>query len=242
MAIPTGTWKFYAIPKGGWAIPSHIMLYERLIIIFIAVLLFIPILSVSWIANQKRKALETLAVREQELEIAHSRAEHLALHDPLTDLPNRRNLEIFISELDSSNSTKIGSVTAFAIDLDRFKEVNDKLGHDAGDAVLIHLAKILKKHVPSNGLVARTGGDEFIILSQACENQQIVDEVCHSIVTDLGKPFYYKDQDSRVGASIGVAISDPNTVSIEQLLKQADLALYDVKNSGRNNHKLFNRS
>lgn len=239
MELPVSSWKFYAAPKGGWIIPSNILLYERVIIGLLSIFLFLPIVFVSRYAEQKRKALVLLAEREQELASAYADAEYLSLHDHLTELPNRRYLQNHTRELNAQEQDSDKLISVFAIDLDNFKQINDRLGHAAGDAVLVHVANILTMCIGLNDFVARTGGDEFVILSQENVSKDSADRICNKIITELEKPFTYAGQPHQIGVSIGVCLPQKDTPSVYELMKDADQALYTAKVQGRNNHYIY---
>ncbi|MDR6636360.1 diguanylate cyclase (GGDEF)-like protein [Phyllobacterium sp. 1468] len=167
---------------------------------------------------------------------AEDNASWIAMHDPLTRLPNRRFMSEFIQQLAPSTAEGKASHTAFAIDLDGFKKANDLLGHHGGDMVLIEVSDRLRRKFPSD-VVARIGGDEFTIL---VDNQSLQSPVAtaQELVGIISEPMIIEGRQVEVGASVGVATPE-HVVNPEQLPEYADVALYVAKRSGRNSTKMF---
>lgn len=168
-----------------------------------------------------------------ELVAEHAKLEHLALHDPLTGLANRA---LFQQELEQAIRSARGherSVAVLFADLDDFKSVNDSLGHDAGDRLLIEVANRLRGLVRSSDTVARLGGDEFVILRAASlDNEQDMQELVDRVHSGLRRPFQVAGQVVGTAGSIGVAYADANTTP-ERLLAEADAAMYRAKSQPR---------
>ncbi|POB11824.1 hypothetical protein CO251_02480 [Sulfobacillus sp. hq2] len=174
----------------------------------------------------------------------HKQAElelrYLAHHDPLTALPNRSQ---FIAEIQSAIAESQDHQQSFAllfVDLDRFKNVNDTLGHPAGDQLLQQVADTLKKIIRQKDMVARTGGDEFAVLLRPMTRAEDLSAIAARILEQLQKPWHIAGQEFRCPGSIGIALyphdgSDPDT-----LLKHADVAMYRAKNLGGNRFVLYN--
>ncbi|WP_132956873.1 EAL domain-containing protein [Rhizobium sp. BK251] len=189
--------------------------------------------------NELQRAKTLAEARNAQLETAKEQIEHIALHDHLTGLPNRRYLDRML-ELKSAECQVDGSMLAILhIDLDRFKQINDTLGHRAGDAMLRHAAQVLTTGVRSEDFVARIGGDEFVVLCAADTSLKKISNLAGRIIRDLRKPIKYEGHDCRFGASIGIACGSGPDVDAKQLLLNADIALYRAKGSGRNRHEFF---
>ncbi|MDH4440410.1 MAG: diguanylate cyclase, partial [Rhizobium sp.] len=191
------------------------------------------------LAEQMRAAKAEADTRNIELELAKNRIEFNALHDPLTSLANRRKLDI---ELDGLSRNGNGQRAKFAIlhlDLDRFKEINDTLGHAAGDAMLVHAAEILRRHVPRGDLVARIGGDEFVVLARRATTTDELAELSTRIIEEMRHPIDFEGFDCRCGVSIGIAQSSGLMPDARKVLINADIALYQAKEKGRNCHEFF---
>ena len=190
--------------------------------------------------NQDLERAKQLAeTRNSELELAKSRIEHNAMHDSLTGLPNRR----FLDEMLESFSRKPGDgrIALLHIDLDRFKQINDTLGHAAGDAMLIHAAEVLSANVRDHDFVARIGGDEFVVVSWNCDDKELA-QLAERIIAEMRRPVYYQGHQCRFGVSVGIATDDgPNLVG-KDLLVNADIALYRAKSNGRNRYEFFSNA
>ncbi|MFD2046466.1 GGDEF domain-containing protein [Ornithinibacillus salinisoli] len=162
-----------------------------------------------------------------------ARPMYLAFHDSLTGVKNR-------AAFDECIQVAINNQNWFALymlDLDNFKLVNDKLGHDQGDYVLILIAQTIQSAVPHNGLTFRLGGDEFAVILPVEELQQ-VEEVAHNIIEKLKASLHQHEYlaDLNVTASIGIAMAPENGMDAEMLTKKADIALYKAKEKGKNQY------
>ncbi len=177
--------------------------------------------------------------RASELEAARIRIEHNALHDSLTGLPNRRYLDETLQRHADDGYFGSGSIALLHIDLDRFKQINDTLGHAAGDAMLIHASKVLRANCHGTDFVARIGGDEFVIVSTAGASDGRLDLMADQIVRAMRKPTIYQGHECRFGVSIGVAVNRSAQADVKQLMINADIALYRAKARGRNRHEFF---
>jgi diguanylate cyclase (GGDEF)-like protein len=174
-----------------------------------------------------------------QLEVSEANARYLAFHDPLARIPNRA---LFEDRLERALTNQKHTRTALAlhsIDLDRFKHVNDTLGHGAGDELIRQVAARLKSMVNDVDTVARLGGDEFAIIQVNVVDVQQALTLSGRIVAELEKPFELQGHEALVSASVGVAFCDDQNVALEDLLRQADVALYEAKTSGRGRYQLF---
>lgn len=172
---------------------------------------------------------------------AQAHIHYLSQHDPLTGLPNRSRLqEHLTAKLHALNGAN-AKLTLLYIDLDRFKPVNDTMGHAAGDEVLVRVAERLRQCIRADDLVARIGGDEFVMVISRLRDQDDVRQLCTRLLESLAKPFGYGQQQVFIGASIGVAIAPQDSSQASELLRCADVALYQAKNSGRGNWCLYDR-
>ncbi len=167
-----------------------------------------------------------------DLEIARGHLEHSSLHDSLTGLPNRRHLDKALLEFQNP-SGKNQSLSLLHIDLDRFKQINDTKGHAAGDAVLVYMANLLRKQFRASDLVARIGGDEFVVLLSPSPEHAQLRGMVDRLIGLAREPINWQGHECRCGISIGIAEAagdfDPR-----QLFVNADIALYRAKNTGRN--------
>ncbi len=167
------------------------------------------------------------------------RLSYLAHHDVLTGLPNRGSL---IARLEGRLSDPAVSCVAVAsLDLDGFKAINDTYGHAAGDALLVAVAARLRSAAGEDGFVARFGGDEFVLLCEPGAEGSAVDVLCRRAIDALSAPFDLLGIAMSVGASIGVALAPADGTTLQELLKNADSALYRAKAERRGSYRLFDR-
>ena len=182
--------------------------------------------------------IDELVKKASALHEAKEQLEHLAFHDPLTGLPNRRGLSEHLQRLARIPEKEAFNVAVLHVDLDKFKMVNDTLGHDAGDTVLSVAAEILVKEVRDSDVVARVGGDEFVVVCHDVHDENGIAKIARRIVTHMAHPIEYKDEKCQIGASIGIAITSAHNIS-EHVLMDADIALYEAKNKGRGRFEFF---
>ncbi|AZN39266.1 bifunctional diguanylate cyclase/phosphodiesterase [Paenibacillus albus] len=164
---------------------------------------------------------------------------YMAYHDHLTDLANRKLFsELLDREIMISKQQGLRFAVLF-IDLDRLKLINDTFGHGAGDKLLIDIATKLKRQLPKEYTTARFGGDEFLILMPNIKNDTEVEEMLHKLAALIQEPIYYQDKELYCSASIGVSIYPQDGEDGSSLIKNADMAMYSVKESGRSNHRFY---
>jgi diguanylate cyclase (GGDEF)-like protein len=189
----------------------------------------------------------TLALRFKNLELAKDllksniRLEKLATHDTLTDLPNRPYFyEKLLGTLkDSKRNNK--SFAILFMDLDRFKNVNDTLGHDYGDELLVLAAKRMNEVIRPNDIVCRLGGDEFMLLIPDTSDMTIVANMAKQICNTLGKSFTIKNKKVNVTTSIGISVYPDDGTDEKTLIQKADMAMYETKNHTKGNFQFHNR-
>ncbi|MGE6319450.1 bifunctional diguanylate cyclase/phosphodiesterase [Pseudomonas oryzihabitans] len=162
---------------------------------------------------------------------AQAEIEHLSQHDSLTGLANRLHLQHYLARKLVQSRTPL---TLLSLDLDRFKPVNDSLGHAAGDRVLQEIARRLQASLRPGGLVARLGGDEFIVVLLGHLDAATVDQICTRLISAINRPILLEEQSVSVGTSIGIAQAPDQANQVEDLLRLADIALYQAKAAGRN--------
>ncbi|MEM9320703.1 MAG: EAL domain-containing protein [Pseudomonadota bacterium] len=179
--------------------------------------------------------------REAMLAEARDAMRHLALHDGLTGLPNRRRFDDILKERAKIPAKQGPSAVLIRIDLDRFKYVNDTLGHPAGDAVLAHVAGILQDVVANEGLACRVGGDEFCILMTVGKTVDDAKDLVATIQELLEIPFVFDGKVCRYGASFGIASSEQGNIGNGDLMSFADAALYEAKAAGRGRLAIFSK-
>jgi diguanylate cyclase (GGDEF)-like protein/PAS domain S-box-containing protein len=188
--------------------------------------------------RELERAKDLAEARNTALEAARQEIEYSALHDYLTDLPNRRYLDEALRRM-SEPGDKNGTLAILHVDLDRFKHINDTLGHATGDSLLTHVAQILRQSTRSDDFVARVGGDEFVIVRQIHGAAGELVALARRIIAELSKPVVRNGNLCRIGASIGIACREAEETDAAQLLLNADIALYRAKKNGRNRHEFF---
>jgi len=188
-----------------------------------------------------KAAKDEAVAKNIELELAKNRIEHNSLHDPLTALANRRKLDIALEELTHDGRRQRQKFSILHIDLDRFKDINDTLGHAAGDAMLVHASRVLARNVRGSDLVARIGGDEFVILALDVGDKKMA-ELSTRIIEEMRQPIDFQGFSCRCGVSIGVALANGIHVDARKVLINADIALYRAKSMGRNRFEFFNHN
>jgi diguanylate cyclase (GGDEF)-like protein/PAS domain S-box-containing protein len=175
-------------------------------------------------------------LQAEELESARALLEYESRHDALTKLANRRKLdEVFSEHL----AHRQGGASVMHFDIDHFKQINDTLGHDAGDATLRHAADVLQRHINVNAVVSRVGGDEFVALIFEAVADQELQRTAEAIIREMSVPFYYGSQKCAIGTSIGIATSETCEAEDRSLFINADLALYEAKKAGRGRYRFY---
>lgn len=165
-------------------------------------------------------------------ELARERIEFLALHDPLTHLPNRAYFNETFERLCSNPNGKIHAL--IYIDLDGFKPINDTLGHDAGDETLKIIADRLKRCMAVDDFVARLGGDEFVVIATDIQASEVATNIGNRLLEVISRPLVLMGNPMRIGASIGVVIVPGHGMAANKVLTAADNAMYAAKNAGKN--------
>ncbi len=173
------------------------------------------------------------------LELTQAEASFLAFHDPLSGIPNRALFEDRLEQA-LANMRRTGSMIALHyIDLDRFKHVNDTLGHPAGDELIKAAAKRISSLIDEVDTAARLGGDEFAIIQFQPTDIATAETLSRKVVEALAAPFPIAGVEALVGASVGIIVTNDPTVQSADLMRQADIALYQAKDSGRGRYQLF---
>ena len=204
--------------------------------------------GVSAIRNDDHEVQSLIIIMSDitERKVIEERIHKLAYYDPLTGLPNRSQLNERLNVMLSTAATSDHSVALLFIDLDRFKPINDSMGHPAGDQVLKEVAQRLQNCVKKHDLVCRMGGDEFTVaLGGQLNNDSAADtavKVAERILHALNRPYFLDQREVFLSGSIGIAIYPHDGTSVIELLKNADMAMYHAKDLGRDNVQFFNEA
>ena len=222
---------------------QQLTLYAALLVLLLeALLIFLPAqISVNAAIRRlevRKKLLKgsmnELKTRNRELTSARKKLTRAANQDPLTELFNRRAI---YQKLNTPSAESAGAdcmLVIMKLDLDEFKQVNDTHGHSAGDALLVHVARTLRRHcAPVAATAGRIGGDEFVILLEHPSSLEEINAFADQIIADIAKPLTLEGVECRVGASIGYTVATSTAATCDQMLIEADLALYEAKRAGR---------
>jgi diguanylate cyclase (GGDEF)-like protein len=184
-----------------------------------------------------RKLVSSLIKTESEL----GKMENIAMHDSLTGLPNRLSVYAYMNELTEQGKNELNHMTVLYLDLDGFKKVNDTLGHHTGDILLIETSKRIKAALKHNHFVARLGGDEFVIIISTDSPHPLEDAriIGDEIIRALNQPFYLNGKKSYIGCSIGAAVWKKHAEHPDEVLQNADKALYVSKRAGKNQINIY---
>jgi diguanylate cyclase (GGDEF)-like protein len=166
----------------------------------------------------------------------------LALHDPLTGLSNRRYLQMQMAAALARAERERAKLAVLVMDLDGFKPINDRLGHAAGDMVLMETARRLVEHSRRSEIVARLGGDEFVVVLDGCDSAETAARAAQRVAASLSEPVALPEGSVVVGACVGVALYPADGAEVEELIRKADLALYRAKAAGRGEVRFFQDS
>ncbi len=176
-----------------------------------------------------------------ERKISEERISFLAHHDVLTQLPNRLSLQARLEQALAGAHRDGSQIAVLLIDLDNFKSINDTLGHNIGDALLIEVARRLRESVRDSDIVARLGGDEFVVVLTEI-GSGAVSVLAGKLLQSLGLPYSIEGYDLHSTPSIGISIYPDDSASVEGLIKSADVAMYHAKSNGRNNFQFFTQA
>ncbi|WP_085686531.1 MULTISPECIES: EAL domain-containing protein [unclassified Pseudomonas] len=164
---------------------------------------------------------------------AHAQIQHLSMHDALTGLPNRNKLARYLEEA-LQLKEHAAPLSLLMIDLDNFKPINDSLGHPAGDAVLQEVSRRLRECTRDHDIVARLGGDEFVVVLNGMDTHQEIDKFCTRLIGSLHQPVMFENHPLHIGASVGITLSRRHGFEPAELIRCADIALYQAKSEGKN--------
>ncbi|MEX6503252.1 bifunctional diguanylate cyclase/phosphodiesterase [Pseudomonas zhanjiangensis] len=172
---------------------------------------------------------------------AQARIQYLSAHDSLTGLPNRHRLHEFLEGKLDKAPTLSQPLVMLSIDLNRFKPINDAFGHAAGDRVLHEVSQRLQACIHDQDLVARHGGDEFIMVLSGSYSGQVIEQLCTRLIEQVEQPFWINGHQVFIGASIGISSAPQDATQVEELLRYADIALYQAKAGGRSGWRFYDQ-
>jgi diguanylate cyclase (GGDEF)-like protein/PAS domain S-box-containing protein len=197
--------------------------------------------TIKCIVDEKGSVVNYTAIQTdlRELESSQAEANYLAYHDPLTGLYNRVNFEEYLNHILPLSKRNNSLLALLFIDLDRFKVINDTLGHDIGDRVLIEVAQRLKKIMRESDFIARWGGDEFVVILENLHSASDAARVAKHIVEALQQPIQVEKNKLLTTASIGIALCPEDSTDAQTLIKYADSAMYLAKDKGKNNYRFY---
>jgi len=170
---------------------------------------------------------------------SEAKAVHAARHDALSGLPNRARFHALLSDTLEESALKGTNTAVVYIDLDHFKDINDTLGHSAGDKVIVAVAQRLRRVIPETGIVARISGDEFAMVIKNCEDDVWLEYILDQVQDEIGRPIMIGRRELFASLSMGAAIAPRDGNDPDELLRKADIALYDAKANGRNRRSFF---
>ena len=207
----------------------------------LATMLFLMIFAMAEITRTTHRiVVEALQGKHEKSQLAN-KFERLARFDSLTGVENRMAMQMRLRELFDNRQSDQDAMAVFWMDLDRFKEINDSLGHIIGDQLLCGVAERLSSALDGRGHVARFGGDEFILICPRAD-RDIAEQIASDVMLEFGHDFEVAGYRLSVTASMGIAVAPEDGRDSEELLQHADMALYQAKHDGRNRHARFNWS
>lgn len=200
---------------------------------------FLEWLSISTLKNSKGRITHCIGMFSEITAQEHFREKlhTLAYYDPLTSLANRTLFSDRLSAMIQNKRKK--TLCVVFIDLDGFKRINDSLGHDVGDQLLVTFAKRLKLSIRSSDIVARWGGDEFILAIEVTDTYAGISRFCNKQLNILEAPFLLSDRELNITASIGVSVYGEDAQTAKDLIRNADIAMYQAKQHGKNRYEIF---
>ncbi|MTW19689.1 EAL domain-containing protein [Allochromatium palmeri] len=204
--------------------------------------LYPQILTINTVADSQGRPSHYVGVMTDisQLKQSEARLEHLVHYDPLTNLPNRRLVQSRLQHALEHADRRGGRVAVLFVDLDRFKNINDSLGHPAGDTLLESLAQRLSQRVREDDTLARLGGDEFLVLLENLQRPEDAAGVAQTLLDLLQDPFYLPSgHELYVGASIGISLYPDDGRTVTDLIQHADVAMYQAKEEGRNTYRFY---
>ena len=223
----------------GGTITPHSPLLSWSHLVFIMVIFCVTGFGVYVLVQDIRRLMVSLQQENAKVEQNRIHIQHLAHHDPLTNLPNRILGERLFSQKLGESEQKGLRLALFFIDLDNLKPVNDALGHAAGDRFLQKISQTITDNLSVNERLIRFGGDEFIILASEIQDKSQIDSLCHNLIAWCSSEFEVLQTKIVVSCSIGIAQAPYDGIKFKQLCRKADIAMYEAKRNGRNRFEYY---
>lgn len=198
-------------------------------------------LTITEVRNQEGVLKNYIGIFNDITEVKETerRLENLAYYDSLTKLPNRKLFQVSLDHHVEAAKRSNRMLALLFIDLDKFKMINDTLGHGAGDDLLIQVAGRLLQSVRKSDMVSRLGGDEFTVILTQIGNEESVAHIASNIIQVISDPFFLSGHEATIGASIGISLCPQDGKDVDTLIKNADLAMYQAKSAGRGLFRFF---
>lgn len=212
------------------------------IVIFHAIFVIIELLILGYIVRLQVEHSVDLNTTQSRVNELNSELKYTSSHDMLTGLPNRIYLHEQIQNIKKFSETNNKKFALIFLDLDHFKNINDTLGHDIGDALLKTVANILIASLPKESLIARIGGDEFILVISNFEDPSEILPTINTLLQEFRNELFIKGYSLRLSASMGISIYPNDSTNIKELMKYSDIAMYKAKSDGRDNFSFFTKS
>jgi len=209
------------------------------IVLLHGVFVLIELAVIGYVTRLEIEHSIDLNVTQNEVSKLNQELKYTSLHDTLTGLPNRLYLNAKIKEIMDETVQKGEKFAVVFLDLDHFKNINDTLGHNVGDALLQTVANILKSNVSKDSLISRIGGDEFIIVISSFKDEKSLIPLINNLVNEFRKEYLVKGYSLQLSASIGISVFPDDATNINELMKYADIAMYQAKSDGRDNFNFF---
>ncbi|UQB41321.1 EAL domain-containing protein [Thiomicrospira microaerophila] len=203
--------------------------------------IYVQMTTISAVNDMAGKVTHYVALQSDitNLKEHEKRLEHIAHYDVLTNLPNRVLLADRLQQAMTMAERKNEHLAVLFLDLDGFKAVNDQFGHEVGDQLLVELARRMKSQLRKSDTLSRIGGDEFVILLNGLETVQCSHSLLHGLLHSVAQPIHIQDHQLVISGSIGVTFYPSDQSEAEQLIRHADLAMYQAKQQGKNRYHFF---
>lgn len=198
-----------------------------------------PLFVLGYLVRIKIEHAIALHVTQDQVNKLNEELTYTSYHDILTGLPNRHYLKQELEKIKMQSDESNNQFALIFLDLDHFKNINDTLGHDIGDAFLQSVANILKTTLPSNSFITRIGGDEFVLVIRDFQDNAKLLLIINKLHVEFRRELFIKGYSLRLSASMGIAIYPDDSTNIKELMKYADIAMYKSKAGGRDNFSFF---